>query len=151
LVINSIDVSARKLATSGSPFLVELKRAGEQTETRILVVSRDEVDIRSELAPSESLDGALPPETGTTAELRITTDDVRNDITLSTRSVANKHLPNKPEELRHDLAAQLADKCQGMFPVGQLAERRALAQSEQQEVGAGCADDAVGPRTGVQA
>jgi hypothetical protein len=40
---------------------------------------------------------------------------VRNDTTRFTQRVVTQRLPNKPEALRRDLAAQMADKCQGMF------------------------------------
>jgi hypothetical protein len=49
------------------------------------------------------------------AKLCVTKDDVRDDIDSFTQRVVNQRLPNKPEVLRHDLAAQMANKCEGMF------------------------------------
>jgi hypothetical protein len=96
LVIDGLDESAQ-VGDKRKQFLAELKRAVANTTTRILVVSRDEVDIRSELTPTaDSLAGAPPPENVTTVELRVTEDDVRNDITRFTRALLTSACRTSP-------------------------------------------------------
>jgi hypothetical protein len=113
LVLDGLDECAQT-GDKRMQFLAKLKQAVGNSTTRILVVSRDEVDIRSQLEPLENGSGSqLAPIT--TAELRITEDDVRHDIARFTHCVVDQRLPNKPEALRHDLAALMADKCEGMF------------------------------------
>jgi hypothetical protein len=150
LVIDGLDESA-PAGDKRKQFLVELKCAVVQTATRILVVSRDEVDIRSELAPPKSLDGAPCPKTVTTVELRVAEDDVRDDIIRFTRSVVKQRLPHKPEALRHDLAAQLADKCHGMFLWVNLQKDELSRGLNRKKLELAVQTMALGPRTGVRA
>jgi hypothetical protein len=60
----------------------------------------------------------------TLSEWRITADDVRSDVGHFARSVVKQQLPKKDAALRESLAAQMADKCDGMFLWIRLQERR---------------------------
>ncbi len=95
-------------------FLADLKKAVAHSLTRILVVSRDEVDIRSELQPLDRDQGVLS-EPVSISELRVGADNVRGDIARFTQSIVNNRIPNKPEALRHALAGMIDDKSRGMF------------------------------------
>ena len=91
-------------------FLQRLKKAIKGTTIRILILSRDETDIRAELSPE------MAQETGQiTFQCRISQEDVRHDISLFSRSVVDKKLPKKDNSLRQNLAGQLAERCEGMF------------------------------------
>ncbi len=113
-VIDGLDESGQA-GDKRKQFLAELKQAVAHTATRILVVSRDEVDIRAELAPDAGSHSTASPPELTLSELRITKDDVRDDVACFTQSVVDRRLPKKPEAVRHDLATQMAGKCEGMF------------------------------------
>ncbi|KAI9792435.1 MAG: hypothetical protein M1816_002319 [Peltula sp. TS41687] len=91
-------------------FLKILKKSTANTRTRVLIVSRDEVDIRSEASP----DAATSTES-TLYEYKISDDDVQRDVILFSRNVVDRKLPNKEEALREDLATKMAEKCNGMF------------------------------------
>jgi Cdc6-like AAA superfamily ATPase len=87
-------------------FLAQLKQALAGTSARVLVVSRDELDIRTELRPScstssdGSVGGAAADEVDgnsagglvTLSERRISADDVRPDIGLFARSIVQQQL-----------------------------------------------------------
>lgn len=91
-------------------FLRDLKRAVAYTRTRIVITSRSEVDIESELCASVS----RPPHY-TTLECSISTKNVKDDVDLFSRSIVAKKLPDKDESFRQDLARQIAERCEGMF------------------------------------
>lgn len=107
--VDGFDEYAR-LDECRAQFLRRLKKATYGTSTRILISSRDEVDIRSELL-SESSEA-----TGQVVlECKISREDVRDDITFYSKRVVDEKLPKKDEALRQDLASQLAERCEGMF------------------------------------
>ncbi|KAL9101856.1 MAG: hypothetical protein Q9163_002923, partial [Psora crenata] len=91
-------------------FLVELKRTVENTTSRVLLVSRDETDIRSQVCPegARSLDLTF-------YEHAIVKSDVTNDIFALSKSIVEKRLRNKSESVKEDITIQMADKCEGMF------------------------------------
>ena len=91
-------------------FLQTLKERTKGTVTKILVFSRDETDIKAQLDPSLAHVAGL-----TVLQCRISKEDIRYDISLFSKSVVNKKLPNRDESLREDLAGQLVEKCDGMF------------------------------------
>lgn len=88
-------------------FLEELKIAVEGTTTRILVVSRDEADIRRGIFPGDIAH--------TTWECKLSKDDVQPDIALFSRSIVNRKLPNKTDALREEIASQMTERSNGMF------------------------------------
>lgn len=91
-------------------FLRRLKKATEGTSTRILVSSRDEIDIRFELLSQSGQNAG-----SVIHECKIFREDVQDDVRFYSRSVVNEKLPKKDEVLRQDLANQLAERCDGMF------------------------------------
>ena len=100
-------------------FLMSLKASVARTIPRILITSRDEGDIRSELYPDNaSADGQR------LYECRLSKEDLNPDITLFSKSVVDRKLANKNGALREDLAAQIAERCDGMFLLIKLQENQ---------------------------
>lgn len=91
-------------------FLIEFKNSVAPATTRVLVISRDEVDIRSQMSP----DLANPAEQ-IMYECRISKDDVQFDINLFSKSIVNRKLSNKNDAFRKELVMQMAEKCNEMF------------------------------------
>jgi ankyrin repeat protein len=93
-----------------SQFLQKLKKTIARTTARVLITSRNETDIETELSP-ESVD-----DLGVVIlRCKVTHEDVDNDISLFSKSLVDAKLPRKDERLRQELAGQLAQKCEGMF------------------------------------
>ena len=99
-------------------FLLKLKKSISPTTSRLLIVSRDEGDIRSGICLDAMMSLKL-----TTYECGISKTDVRSDITLFSKCVVDEKLWKKPEVLRQDLATQMAQKSEGMFLWVRLQER----------------------------
>ena len=91
-------------------FLIELKNCTVRTTSRVLIVSRDEIDIRSQLLPT--IDGLMEQSM---FECKISKDDVHHDISLFSKSVVERKLPNKDPHLQKELATQITEKCDGNF------------------------------------
>jgi len=91
-------------------FLQELKKATEGSDTRVLISSRNEKDIEAELSPfiTKTLGHVL-------LECKVSKEDVRHDILRYSKSVVERSLPDKNDELKGNLATELAEKCDGMF------------------------------------
>jgi hypothetical protein len=91
-------------------FFAAIQQATTHTETRIIVFSRDEPHIRHGynhvLTNSKSL---------SSVELKISPKDVHLDATIFSRSIINKKLANKDEELKDELSQRMVDRCDGMF------------------------------------
>lgn len=90
-------------------FFTSLKHATSNTKSRLIVVSRNEPDIRSGLRIEVS--GAK----WDLIECRITSDDVKPDATLFSRSMVDRKLKTKNETEREDLAHRLVDRFESMF------------------------------------
>ena len=99
-------------------FLVKLKRSISQTTSRLLIVSRDEGDIRSGICLDAMMSLKL-----TTHECGISKTDVQSDVTLFSKCVVDEKLWKKQDVLRQDLATQMAQKSEGMFLWVKLQER----------------------------
>lgn len=91
-------------------FLEELKISIEDTTTRVLVVSRDEIDIRSGVYYDAGNEA-----TQTVSEYRLSRNDVQPDLALFSRNIVDQRLPNKGDALRQEFATQIAEKSNGMF------------------------------------
>ncbi|KAK2875038.1 hypothetical protein FQN49_001836 [Arthroderma sp. PD_2] len=90
--------------------LQKLKEQARSTKSRVLVVSRDEVDLNQELCAA--------PQCGeniTMLECKVTKTKIRPEIQLYSESIINKQLAKKGASLRQELATQMAEKCGGMF------------------------------------
>ncbi|KAL2046479.1 hypothetical protein ABVK25_011834 [Lepraria finkii] len=99
-------------------FLVKLKGSISQTTSRLLIVSRDEGDIRSGIC----LD-AMTSLKLTTYEYGISKTDVLSDVMSFSKCIVDNKLWKKSEILRQDLATQMAQKSEGMFLWVRLQER----------------------------
>jgi ankyrin repeat protein len=93
-----------------SQFLQKLKRATDRTTARVIITSRNETDIETELSPESADDLRI-----VILRCKITREDVDDDISLFSKSLVDAKLPRKDESLRQELAGQLAQKCEGMF------------------------------------
>ncbi|CAG8147014.1 unnamed protein product [Penicillium salamii] len=89
-------------------FLERLKSIVSGTETRILIVSRDEPEIRNSLCNDEDQAYVIYHH-------NIRADDVRSDTEIYSRSVVNQKLSNRTEEIKEEIALRLAGRCDGQF------------------------------------
>ncbi|KAF4969049.1 hypothetical protein FSARC_3703 [Fusarium sarcochroum] len=88
-----------------SEFLKAVKEAVADTSARVLIVSRDGTVIRK----------GLLEETPLFTEYKISPDDVSADIASYSRSIVERKLPNKTDQIRKSLSEKLATKCEGQF------------------------------------
>ncbi|KAL8721991.1 MAG: hypothetical protein Q9225_001426 [Loekoesia sp. 1 TL-2023] len=93
-----------------SNFLRDIKKAVTSTKVKVLITSRDEVDIESELIASPT-----QPQENTMLECKITEDHVRDDVDLYSQYVVAKKFIRQDELSRRELSAQIAEKASGMF------------------------------------
>ncbi|KAK2601957.1 hypothetical protein QQS21_004470 [Conoideocrella luteorostrata] len=84
-------------------FLSSVKDTIAHTESRVLVVSRDERDIRSIL------------ETSNLSEYKITEEDVQLDTVTYSRQLINKKLPKKSDATKDEISLKMLERCQGQF------------------------------------
>ncbi|KAI9730211.1 MAG: hypothetical protein M1834_005975 [Cirrosporium novae-zelandiae] len=91
-------------------FLQELKMAVAGTEARVLIISRDEVDIKSQICSAAE----NRPEY-VMLECRISKSDTQSDITLYSKSIVDEKLSKKPQSIREEFALDMAKRCEGMF------------------------------------
>ncbi|KAM0271628.1 hypothetical protein ACHAQH_009035, partial [Verticillium albo-atrum] len=107
LIVDGLD-ECTALADSSSSvarFLEDVKNAITPA-TRVLVVSREEPEIRQALRV-----GAASRVT----EYQISSEDVHDDITAFSRSIVDRKLPNKNEDVRESLSKTMTDRCEGQF------------------------------------
>ena len=90
--------------------LNELLKVAAEAEARVLVVSRNEGDIRSQLSPHGPHTPGLR-----LYELPITRDLVSSDVTRFATHIVNQKLPAKPNQFNQTLATRMAQKGDGMF------------------------------------
>ncbi|BCS30162.1 uncharacterized protein APUU_80465S [Aspergillus puulaauensis] len=88
-------------------FLESLRQATTGTSTRLLIMSRNEPEIRYGL-----LDGGPDDDV---YEHQITPDDVRDDVVAYSRSVVNEKLSKKPGSIKDGITQRLAKGCNGQF------------------------------------
>ncbi|KAL8832406.1 MAG: hypothetical protein Q9191_000278 [Dirinaria sp. TL-2023a] len=91
-------------------FLADIKKAVQATNFRVLITSRNEFDIESQLRPSAA---ELPNYK--ILECKITRDDVKDDIDLFSRYIVDEKLPKQEYSLRQELATRMAERCDGQF------------------------------------
>jgi Ankyrin repeats (3 copies)/NACHT domain len=99
-------------------FLDRLWKVLAGTAHRVLIVSRNEVEVRAQLTGPQARNLNF-------YEHEISPEDVRSDLVLFSNSVVNTRLANKNDAVRNELAEQLANKCDGMFLWKDL-QRRSL-------------------------
>ncbi|KAF4994254.1 hypothetical protein FDECE_13193 [Fusarium decemcellulare] len=91
---------------SVSSFLRAVCEAIAGTKTRILLVSRDEPEIRYAIMEDA-------PESFN--EYKISASDVQSDTTMYSRFIIDRKLPNKSDDARSLLSKAMADRCEGQF------------------------------------
>ncbi|RKK65316.1 hypothetical protein BFJ69_g16387 [Fusarium oxysporum] len=91
-------------STSIAKFLRDVVDSVAGTETRVLLVSRDEPTIRDALT-----DGTRE----TFDEYRITLEDVRPDINAYSHAIVSRRLYSKNDDTRSALSEAMSDRCQG--------------------------------------
>jgi hypothetical protein len=91
-------------------FLQQLVNSAARTGSRILIVSRNDAEIRSHLRveSTESTPDLF-------YEYQITRQDTKDDISSFSNSVVDQKLPITPLALREEIAKEAAQKCDGMF------------------------------------
>ncbi|ORY56379.1 ankyrin-1, partial [Pseudomassariella vexata] len=87
-------------------FLKALRQAVADTHTRILIVSRDEAEIRQGLISNRSDD---------VFEYKVSTEDVHSDAVSYSRSIVNEKLFKKLETIKRDIAQRMVNRCSGQF------------------------------------
>ncbi|KAJ5623014.1 hypothetical protein N7490_011619 [Penicillium lividum] len=87
-------------------FINTVRCATAGTPTRLLIVSRDEPEIRGCLSEMEDI---------LFVHHKITPDDVQADIDIYSRSVVDRKLAKKTETIRLDISKQLSERCNGQF------------------------------------
>lgn len=100
----------RKCGFSRASFLRQLNSSVMDTPSRLVIVSRDENDIRSALNRSE--DSIVEHEV---VEYGIKREDVQVDIERFSAQQVEASLSKKPVELRKELTQHLTEKSDGMF------------------------------------
>ena len=107
---STINKNSRSHTMDGrSEFLGLLIKNVTRTRARILIVSRDNEDIRAQL-------GTLTKDTiPMLFEYGISVNDTKDDIDHCSTEMVNTRLVNKPKELREYLASKAAEKSDGMF------------------------------------
>ncbi|KAK2035778.1 hypothetical protein LZ31DRAFT_446670, partial [Colletotrichum somersetense] len=85
-------------------FLEDLRQAIDNTSARILVVSRNESEIRQGLMRYSGF-----------SEYKISLEDVCADNIAYSRSIVDNKLSNKDEPTRLSISQRMADRCHGQF------------------------------------
>ncbi|CAH0055033.1 unnamed protein product [Clonostachys solani] len=106
LVLDGIDECKSLHELEHTPFEV-MKRVATNYGVQILIVSRNEPDIRHALED----DGGVQRFN----EYKITTHDVRQDTESYSRSIVRKRLSNKAEDIKNDVSQRMAARCDGQF------------------------------------
>lgn len=93
------------LGGSIASFLEKLDQAIANSTTRVLIVSRDEPEIRSGVEEMES----------TIFEYSVIPEDVDSDTRHYARSIVDKKLSKKSESIKTDISEKMAGRCGGQF------------------------------------
>jgi hypothetical protein len=91
-------------------FFESIKQAVAHTTTRILIISRDEPEIRYGFRIVFAGDSDQDLN-----EYQIRPDDVRSDAMLFSRSIVDKKLANKSETLKRELSERMVFRSEGML------------------------------------
>lgn len=89
-------------------FLQTTKQAIRGTATRLMIVSREEPEIRSAL--EESI-----PEQECLLAYKISRDDVRPDTTAYSKSIVTAKLTRQTDDVLDDMTERMAERCDGQF------------------------------------
>ena len=93
----------------GVSFLQGLTGISRETPSCILLVSREDADVRSQFRRlAESSPNIF-------FEYEISISDTQDDIKSFSTSTVDENLPKKPSVLREAISAELSQRCRGMF------------------------------------
>ncbi|ROT37132.1 hypothetical protein SODALDRAFT_279597 [Sodiomyces alkalinus F11] len=107
LVVDSLDeCTAPDDGTSSVARFLEDVLNTITSATRLLIVSREETDIRQPLRAGGP---------ARLAEYQISPQDVSADAAAYARDIADRKLPGKDENVRASLSSAMADRCKGQF------------------------------------
>ena len=112
-------LKSHAISSSRSAFVRSFINFTKDLSSSLLIVSREDHDIREQLASAEST-----LKTHKILRLCITQNDTRDDLKSFSNSLIQQRLPNKTAELRHNLAKTAAEKCDGMFLWLRLLQER---------------------------
>ena len=116
---------------SRSGFIKALKHTVAYTTSRIMIVSRDEADIRNAISATTSSDQSL-----VIYEHRITQEDVKHDLLLYSESTIRQSLPDRTKIQTDELSRWLTEGSSGMFLwvklQGKNLERRGKGKNNKQ-------------------
>ena len=104
------DLTTRNSVNDRSAFLRKLLVIAKDLKVRLLLVSRPEPDIKTQLKFSSN---GTNPEAF--LEYEITPQDTEADISAFSSNMVEQELPNKPSALKTEIAVEAAKKCEGMF------------------------------------
>ncbi|KAH7140872.1 prion-inhibition and propagation-domain-containing protein, partial [Dactylonectria macrodidyma] len=85
-------------------FIEAMGQAVADTNTRLMIASRDEPELRRVLTCMRGF-----------SELRISSQDVQHDVLLFSRSIVDRKLPKKDEVTKIDVSLKMADRSEGQF------------------------------------
>ncbi|OHW90752.1 ankyrin repeat domain-containing protein 52 [Colletotrichum incanum] len=107
-VIDGLDecTSSDTGSISVAAFLRSVADAISGTDSKVLLVSRDEHKIRNALVEND-LEGFI--------EHKISPNDVRQDTTAVSREIVNRKLSNKGDDVRSTLSEAMTSRCDGQF------------------------------------
>ncbi|GKT64702.1 hypothetical protein ColTof4_07098 [Colletotrichum tofieldiae] len=107
-VIDGLDecTSSDTGGISVAAFLRSVADAISGTDSKVLLVSRDEHRIRNALG-GNGLEGFT--------EHKISPNDVRQDTTAVSRDIVDRKLPNKGDDVRSTLSEAMTSRCDGQF------------------------------------
>lgn len=103
LIIDGLD----ECTDSIHDFLMTVINALAQSQARLLIVSRDNIEIREALGDSH-LQILY-------TEYKVSQEDTQEDVEAYSRAIVDYRLPNKTQDLRHDISQAMAEKCKGQF------------------------------------
>ena len=93
-----------------SRFLAALKQAVASTRIKVVITSRNEVDIGSEVSTS-----ATRSKKYLMLEIQVTKEHVNNDVHLYSQSAVAQKFPRQGHSFRQEISTQMAENSGGMF------------------------------------
>ena len=112
-------IRSHEASSSRVDFLRSLMKFTEMLGSRILLVSREDHDIRGQLATNSAASS-----THRIYHLAVTKKDTRDDVNLFSCRLMERNLPNKTNQVREDLAHMASQKSDGMFLWIKLLQER---------------------------
>ena len=103
-IVEPSDFKAHATLNSRVAFLKSLLSSTKDLNSHILLISREDHDIREQLANAES-----SSKTYKISRLQVTQDDTRDDVMAFSISGVEQRLANKPSNVREDLASEAAE------------------------------------------